>query len=122
MILAFSRPSCSLITRLFSVASDECAIRPKTSSLHHRKWPEQSMLHVTKVTLELRFLRGYRLRGRCARGPPSDSSPPFSKLMGSSGTDPNQKGRGLLLEARQQSNTNQFSNYGQVGQDRHIYE
>src|SRR6266571_5082185 len=60
IILAFSRPSCSLITRLFSVASDECAIRPKTGLLHHRKWPEQSMLHVTKVTLELRFLRGYR--------------------------------------------------------------
>src|SRR5438309_1589367 len=43
-----------------SESSDECAIRPKTGSLHHRKWPEQSMLHVTKVTLELRFLRGYR--------------------------------------------------------------
>ena len=28
-----------------------------SGSLHHRKMPEQSMLHVTKVTLELRFLR-----------------------------------------------------------------
>src|SRR5205814_5778511 len=62
IILAFSRPSCSLITRLFSVASDECEIRPKTGSLHHRKWPEQSMLHVTKVTLQLRVPRRCAIR------------------------------------------------------------
>src|SRR6266571_9294157 len=74
MILAFSRPPCSLITRLFRVASDECAIRPKTDSLHHRKWPEQSMLHVTRVTLELRFLRGYRCE-EGAQGSPSGDRP-----------------------------------------------
>src|SRR6266704_1554325 len=73
MILAFSRSPCSLITRLFSAASDECTIRPKTGSFHHRKWPEQSMLHVTKVTLELRFLRGYR----CEEGAQGGISFPF---------------------------------------------
>src|SRR5207244_9052006 len=78
MILAFSRPSCSLITRFFSVASDECAIRPKTDSLHHRKWPEQSMLHVTRVTLELRIPEGTSLRGRCARGE-TDEAPPLGR-------------------------------------------
>src|SRR5438445_449665 len=55
-----------------STRSDECAIRPKTDSLHHRKWPEQSMLHVTRVTLELRFLRGHR----CEEGAQGDQNSP----------------------------------------------
>src|SRR5882724_5000356 len=71
MILAFSRPSSSLITRLFSVASDECVIRPKTGSLHHRKWPEQNMLHVTKVNVGTKVPEGISLRGRCATVFPS---------------------------------------------------
>src|SRR5947207_13743731 len=50
------------------VASDECTISRKTDSLYRRKRPEQSMLHVKRVTLELRIPEGTSLRGRCVRG------------------------------------------------------
>src|SRR5438046_3768517 len=52
----------------FQVASDECTISRKTDSLYRRKRREQSMLHVKRVTLELRIPEGISLRGRCVRG------------------------------------------------------
>ena len=51
----------------FQVASDECTISRKTDSLYRRKLREQSMLHVKRVTLELRIPEGTSLRGRCVR-------------------------------------------------------
>src|SRR5207237_7958917 len=53
----------------FQVASDECTISRKTDSLYRRKLREQSMLHVKRVTLELRIPEGISLRGRCVRLP-----------------------------------------------------
>src|SRR5256885_14859786 len=52
----------------FQVASDECTISRKTDSLYRRKRREQSMLHVKRVTLELRIPEGISLQGRCVKG------------------------------------------------------
>jgi hypothetical protein len=55
-------------------ASDEGAISPKAGSPYRPKLRRRNMLQLTKVTLELRILSGYRCE-EGASGPKDNASP-----------------------------------------------